>query len=91
MLSLLLVFGLACWCWFGRGPRFLRWPLVVIFLLIQSGNPIGNVVSAWIGALSGPLLQLLIVVIGIMIMFRGLGWRSRRRDYREGGRNRDRW
>ena len=37
MLGLLLLIGLACWCWFSTGPLFLRWPLVVLIVLIILG------------------------------------------------------
>ena len=96
-LGLLLVIGLACWCWFSSGPLFLRWPLVVLIVLMTSGHWLGGVVGAYVGALAGPILLLLIVFAGLMIMLRGLGLRGRsrnNRDYRYNGRRGwygDRW
>jgi hypothetical protein len=91
MLGLLLCIALACCCWFGCGPRFLRWPLIVLIVLMTSGHQLGALMAAWIDALSEPILTLLIMLLGFVIMVRGFGWRSRRRDYREGGWFRDRW
>jgi len=93
-LGLLLVIGLCCWCWLGRGPRVLGWPLVVILVLMTSGHWAGGIVSAYVGALAKPVLTLLIVVAGLMIILRGFGVRSRRPyrpDYREGWWRNDRW
>jgi len=83
MLGLLLLIGLAYWCWLSRGPRFLRWPLVILIVMITSGHQLGGIVSAYAGALAGPILLLLIVSAGLMIMIRGLGWRPRGRSYRD--------
>lgn len=94
MLGIVLIIALACWSWFGNGPRFLRWPSIVVLLLMTSGHPIGGIVGAYVGAFAAPVLTLLIMLCGIMIILRGSGWRPRRRDYRdyrEGGRFYDRW
>lgn len=90
MLALLLFIGLAWWCWLSSGPRFLRWPLVVLIVLITSGHQLGGIVSAYAGAFVGPVLLLLIVFAGIMIILRGGGGRARQyqRNWR---RPYDRW
>ena len=93
--ALLLLLGMAFWCWFSSGPYFLRWPLVVLIVLITSGHSLGGVVANVIAPLAGPILTLLIMFAGLMIMIRGFGGRSRRRyygdDWRRGGRYDDRW
>lgn len=91
MLGIVLIIALACWSLFGNGPRFLRWPSIIVLLLMTSGHPIGGIVGAYVGAFAAPVLTLLIMLCGIMIILRGSGWRPRRRDYREGGRFYDRW
>jgi hypothetical protein len=92
MLGLILLIALACWCWIGFGPRFLRWPCIVVILLMTSGHQLGGMVAAYVEAFSEPALTLLIMFIGLMIILRGFGWRSRRRDYyRDEGWFRDRW
>lgn len=93
-LGLLLVIGLCCSCWLGWGPRFLRWPLVVVFVLMTSGHWAGSIVGAYVEVLAEPVLTLLIVMAGLLIMLRGLGFKPRRPyrpDYREGGWRDDRW
>jgi len=94
-LGLLLLIGAAFWCWFRSGPLFLRWPLVVLIILMTSGHWLGGIVGAYVGTLAGPILVILIMFAGLMIMVRGLGGRRRGpnyRDYRYGrGRYGDRW
>ena len=96
-LGLLLLIGLACWCWFSSGPLFLRWPLVVLIILMTSGHWAGSIIGAYVNALAAPVLTLLIVFAGLMIMIRGIGGRGRGRnnpDYRYNGRRGwygDRW
>ncbi len=95
-LALLLVIGLCCWCWLGRGPRVLGWPLVVIFVLMTSGHQAGETVSTYMGALAEPILTLFVVIGGLLIVLRGFRFRFRRRrkyrpDYLEGGWRNDRW
>lgn len=85
MLGLLLLIGMALWCWFSSGPLFLRWPLVVLIVLMTSGHWLGGIIGAYAGALAGPLLLFLIMIAGFMVMLRGFGWRPRRQyqaDYR---------
>lgn len=84
MLSLVLIALLVCWCWFGMGPPFMRWPAVVLLLLLLSNNSIGRFVAEHAEALAGPLLTLLIMLGGLMLIFRGVGWRPRPRYYRYG-------
>lgn len=95
LLGLLLVIGLACWCWLGRGPFFLRWPLVVVIVLMTSGHQFGGVIGSFVDALAPPVLTLVIVLAGIMIMLRGVrggGGRSGpRHDYHRRGGRYDRW
>lgn len=93
-LGSLLVIGLCCWCWLGRGPRVLGWPLVVILVLMTSGHWAGEIVSAYMEVIAEPMLALLIMMSGLLIILRGFGFRSRRRyrpDYREGWWRNDRW
>jgi len=93
MLGLLLLIGMALWCWFSFGPLFLRWPLVVLIVLMTSGHRLGGVIGAYAGALAGPVLLFMIVIAGIMIIIRGFVWRPRRRfddDYRYGRGGHDR-
>ncbi len=93
-LGLLLIIGLGCWCWLGRGPRFLCWPLVVALVLMTSGHWAGGIVGNCVDALAGPVLTLLIVFAGVLIILRGFGFRSRRPQrpyYREGWWRNDRW
>ena len=82
MLGFLLVVGLALWSWLGNGPRFLRWPLVIVFLLMTFGREYGGIASAQLDALAAPVLTLAIMVAGFLIILRGFGWRPRRRRYR---------
>lgn len=94
-LGLLLLIGMALWCWFSSGPLFLRWPLVVLIVLMTSGHWLGGIVGAYAGALAGPVLLFLIVIAGFMVVLRGLGWRPRRpyqADYRyRRGSHGNRW
>jgi len=82
MIALLLFIGLAWWCWLSSGPRFLRWPLVVLIVLITSGHQLGGIVSAYAGALTGPALLLLVMFAGIMIILRGFGGHRRHQSHR---------
>jgi hypothetical protein len=92
MLGFLLVVGLAFWSWLGNGPRFLRWPLVLVFLLMIYGREYGGLVSDHMDALAAPVLTLVIMIVGFLITLRGFGWRPRQRRYRYRGRwYDDRW
>lgn len=93
-LGLLLLIGLCCWCWLGRGPRILAWPLVVVLVLMTSGHWAGGFVGSYVDALAEPVLTLLIVLAGLLIILRGFGFRPRRPErpyYREGWWRNDRW
>jgi len=95
MLGLLLLIGMAFWCWFSSGPLFLRWPLVVLIVLVTSGHWLGGIVTAYAAVFAGPILTLLIIFAGLMIMIRGIGCRPRNRYYRDNRYRRgwygDRW
>lgn len=71
MLAILLFIALACWCWRGTGPYFLRWPLVVIVVALTSGHPVIAFFGEGFEALAGPLLTLLIMMLGLWIMLGG--------------------
>ena len=90
MLGLLLLIGVAFWCWFSSGPLFLRWPLVVLIVLMTSGHWLGGIIGAYAGALAGPVLLFLIMIAGFMVMLRGFGWRPRR-QYQADSRYRRGW
>lgn len=77
MLLLILLISLACWCWFGAGPFFLRWPLVVLLVLLTSGHQMGAVVGSYLEVLAEPLLVFGIVLLGLWIMVRGIFGRRR--------------
>lgn len=82
MLTLLFLIALACWCWLGSGPYFLRWPAIVLLVLLSSGHSAGSAVAAHLDVLAGPLLTLGIMLFGLWIIIRGaLGWRHRPRRY----------
>lgn len=78
MLLLLCIF-LAIWCWLGRGPYFLRWPAILMVVLLTSGHPLISVVDSEFGGILGPLLSLFFAIFGLTIIFRGIFGGSRRR------------
>lgn len=94
-ISLLLV-TLAFCCWFGYGPRGLCWPLVALVVLITSGHDFGKVAVTHLKVFAGPLFTLFLMLFGLRLLFRGIGWHPRRyhhRDHNRYGRRRhdDRW
>jgi hypothetical protein len=99
MITFFLLIVLACWSWFGYGPRFLRWPAVVLLILMSSGHPLGRELSGAVEPITLSLLPLAIVLLGIWIMVRGVfsrrSWRRpdwRRDDYERGRRRwNERW
>lgn len=94
MIGILLLVALAIWCWLFEGPRFLRWPLVVLIVLTTSGHQLGSEVAAGTNVLAATLLPFLLVIAGILIMLRG-GFRRRYHRpydrYRERRYRHDRW
>jgi hypothetical protein len=80
MLALLLIIALACWCWFGSGPVFLRWPAVIVLVLLTSGHTAGAAFGNYVDGLAGPILVLAIMAIGLSMMLRP-HIRRRYRDY----------
>jgi hypothetical protein len=79
MLSILLLLGVSCWCWFGNGPYFLRWPAVIMVVLLTSGHPLAAVFGPELEQLAAPLLALFFAVLGLAIILRGLfGFSGRR-------------
>lgn len=90
-MGLLILIALACWCWFGHGPRFPRWPLVVLIILITSGHWLGGIAAVYLGMFAGPLLTLFFVWLGLWLMVRGLGWRPRRRYHHDYHHERRGW
>ena len=80
MLSILLLLALSCWCWFGHGPYFLRWPALLVAVLLTSGHPVGGPLGLFLEAIAPAILTLVIALAGLLIILRGAfgGWRSRR-------------
>ncbi|HPA16167.1 MAG TPA: hypothetical protein PLU30_00370 [Verrucomicrobiae bacterium] len=79
---LLLLILLGCWCWFGAGPLCLRWPVIVLLVLLTSDHWASPAVAAQLDALAGPLLTLGIMFFGLWIIVRGaFGWPRYRRYY----------
>ena len=83
MLSILLLLALSCWCWFGNGPWCLRWPALLLAVLLTSGHPLGGPVGQVLEALAPTILALIFAIAGLLIILRGAfgGWRSRRGYY----------
>lgn len=84
-----LFIALACWCWLGRGPYFLRWPSVILILVITSGHPLANVFGPGLEEIAAPLLPILIAIFGLFLIFRGIFGSSRRRHHDYGPQ--DQW
>jgi hypothetical protein len=86
-----IVVALAYWCWFKRGPFWLRWPSVVILILVTSGNSLGAVLGQMLSPFAGPALILLIIGIALFTMIGGFSrrssWRRDSRYDRRGGWN----
>lgn len=80
MLALLLIVGLAGWCWLGSGPLFLRWPSIVVMVLLTSGHNAGTAINGYLDKIAGPVLVLVIMAIGLSMMLRP-HMRRRYRDY----------
>jgi hypothetical protein len=99
MIGFLMLLALAGWCWFGYGPRFLRWPVLVLLVLVTSRHALGESLAHSLDALAGSVLPILIVAIGIWVMTRGFLTESHRsqryRRWRDGSTGRrwwdDRW
>ena len=72
MLAIILFLALACWCWFGQGPYFLRWPAVVIVVALTSGHPLAQVLGKDFEQLIWPLLALFLALLGLWIIIRGV-------------------
>ena len=71
----------------------LRWPLMVLIVLVTSGHQLGSEVASGANTLAATLLPFLLVIAGIVIMLRG-GFRRRPRPpyhYRERRDRYDRW
>lgn len=66
----------------------LRWPMVVLVVLLTSGHWAGNVVGAYLDVLAQPLLTLLLMLLGLWIIIRGVVGHQRepyqREHYRHG-------
>ncbi|MEM6915003.1 MAG: hypothetical protein AAF491_00450 [Verrucomicrobiota bacterium] len=93
MIGFLCLIGLAVWCWLYEGPRFLRWPVIVLLVLMTSGHQLGESVAASADALAAILLPFLLLIVGLLVMLRG-GRRRRTRSpyhYRERRYRHDRW
>lgn len=94
MISFILVLVIAFWSWFGYGPRLLRWPSVVVLILLTSGHPLGQNLAGVLDSTTVVLLPLAVALLGIWIMVRGLFPRGARRhrpgwqrdDYERGRR-----
>jgi len=72
----------------------LRWPLVVLIVLVTSGHQLGAEVATGANTLAATLLPFLLVIVGILVMLRGGFRRSHRRPYdthRERRYRHDRW
>lgn len=82
-LGLLLVIAFSVWCWLGRGPYFLRWPLLLLTVLMTSGHAVGGVINEFASAIASPVLTILLILFGISVMLRGLWPRHRDRYYRD--------
>ena len=78
MLTVLFIL-VALWCWFGRGPYFLRWPAVLLTILLTSGHPLGGILGGMFDGLAEPLLVLFFLILGFSMMLRGLFGQSHRR------------
>lgn len=92
MISVLLLV-LAFWCWFHQGPRFLRWPVLLVIVLISSGHPLGAEIHQWMLPFLGPLLLFGIMVAGFAVMLRGFFGSRHHGSYYDTRRGRfhDRW
>jgi hypothetical protein len=80
MLTLLLIIALAAWCWFGSGPLFLRWPSVVVLVLLTSGHTEGAAIGGCLDKIAAPILVSVIMAIGLAMMLRA-HMRRRYQDY----------
>lgn len=80
MLTLLFL-ALACWCWLGQGPYFLRWPAVVIVVILTSGHPLAGMAGEDFEQLVWPLLTLFFALLGLWIIIRGVFGPPRPRHY----------
>ena len=80
MLSTFLCIAVACWCWFGNGPYFLRWPAVLMVVVLTSGHPLAAMLGPEMEQLAAPLLTLLFMIFGLSIILRGIFGRSWGRD-----------
>jgi len=78
MLLLICIF-LAIWCWLGRGPYFLRWPALLGIVALTSGHPLAAMLGEDLEPLAEPLLTLFFVILGLLLIFRGVFGGSRRR------------
>lgn len=86
--ALLLLLGVAGWCWLGRGPLCLRWPALAALLVVLPGTR--SFMSSLAGAFAGPMLLLLILIFAMNMMVRGrVG--SRRSRYYDELRRKERW
>ena len=83
MLAIPLSIALACWCWFGRGPHFLRWPALLMVVVFTSGHPLAVMLGPQIEQLAPPLLALLVAGFGVSIILRGLFGHPGRHHYQQ--------
>ena len=81
MIALIASIALACWCWFGRGPCFLRWPALVLVVFFTSGHPLAGAFGPALENIGMALLPLLLVGLGIKVILFGFGSSRRRREY----------
>lgn len=79
MILTVLFLLVALWCWFGRGPYFLRWPAVVLIILFTSGHPLGGMLGGMLDGFAEPLLTLFFMILGFSFIVRGVFGRSHRR------------
>jgi hypothetical protein len=71
MIGFILLLTLAGWCWFGYGPRFLRWPVLVLLALVTSRHALGQSLANSLDVFAGSILPIIIVCFGIWVMMRG--------------------
>jgi len=59
----------------------LRWPLVVLIVLVTSGHQLGSEVASGANTLAASLLPFIFVIVGVLVMLRGGFGRRGRRSY----------
>ncbi len=73
-----LFLALAGWCWLAGGPAFLRWPALLLVVVVSSGHPVAAVIAEQGDPWAARLLPILLFLAALRLLLRQRKSRPRR-------------